>query len=270
LNETRRYYDSLSDFDKHFYLDVRNAGERADALFARSALMLISGIVVAFIGIAIFAFAAGRTSVDEPVSVVSAEYSRRAELQRYGNKADSPAETQPADQKEEHEFYLKKQWQQFLADRIGYFTSNMKFVLIFVFMETIAWFLLKQYRALVEDYKLFYRMYLKRQNYFTSYLVLRSQNSRENSQAVLVAALLQENLTGVLKAGEKLDSQPQLDYAEQLPMSSAGNFITRIAEVVRGQLAEQPQHHGPTSEGRSEASHSDHAKSPDHAKPIVK
>ena len=50
-----------------------------------------------------------------------------------------------------------------------YLTFSIRPAGALIFIEAIAWFLLRQYRALIEDYKIFHRMYLKRANYLIAY-----------------------------------------------------------------------------------------------------
>jgi hypothetical protein len=74
-----------------------------------------------------------------------------------------------------------------------------------VFVEGIAWILLRQYRALIEDYKSFHRMYLKRANYLVALKVLSAPEVTPH-QVFLVASIVSEDLTGRLKNGETTEN----------------------------------------------------------------
>src|SRR5262249_6841841 len=98
-----------------------------------------------------------------------------------------------------------------------------------VFIEAIAWFLLRQYRALVEDYKAFYKYYMRRANYLAALKVATDRNEKRLLEHV-VETLLAEDLTGRLKRGETtetLEGQRAIDP----------NF----AEKVTGMVAEVSQ-----------------------------
>jgi hypothetical protein len=207
--------------------DVQRTFDRADALFARSSLMLISGILVAFVGVVVFAFLTSgnyiETRTDLPVFV--------------GGSSGSSIK--------EYRGYL---WQSAEISILRSIAGNFRYAIIFIFLESIAWFLLKQYRALIEDYKAFYRIYLRRQNYLSSYLILRGRNFADAAEILVSASMLQEDLSGRLPKGEELESRLQLEFAERSPFSSAANFIERMANVAQsawGGKSEKKKGEGP-------------------------
>lgn len=61
--------------------------------------------------------------------------------------------------------------------------------------------LLRQYRSLIEDYKAFHRLYLKRANYLVA-LKMLSRSEVTQPELFLVTTMLSEDLTGRLKVGE--------------------------------------------------------------------
>lgn len=64
---------------------------------------------------------------------------------------------------------------------------------LFLAIEAIAWFLLRQYRFAIADFKQIYRMYLRRESLFLAWKVGQSQGAKESGVPVAVlAALLQE------------------------------------------------------------------------------
>lgn len=79
---------------------------------------------------------------------------------------------------------------------------------VLIFVEAIAWFLLRQYRALIEDYKTFHRMYIKRTNHLICLKALRRLDT-PGSELPLVMSLLQEDLSGVLRQGETTEGLEQ-------------------------------------------------------------
>jgi hypothetical protein len=74
-----------------------------------------------------------------------------------------------------------------------------------IFLEAIAWFLLRQYRNLIEDFKSFHRIYMKRANYLAAITVLDKEAVR-SEDLLLVTALLGEDLSGKLASGETTES----------------------------------------------------------------
>ncbi|XOB61556.1 hypothetical protein ACMC56_13255 [Campylobacterota bacterium DY0563] len=123
----------------------------------RSLILLSSGILMSFIGMAIFFFSLPNTN----------EY----------------------------------------KDINSFIVSIIKPLFILFFIEAIAWFLLKQYRNLLEDFKSFYRIYLKRSNYNIAYnLIKKELNSNKKLHKKLVNSFLTEDLSGKLEKGESTES----------------------------------------------------------------
>jgi hypothetical protein len=210
---------AISDVKLEHYLveDVQRAFERGDALFARSSLMLIAGILVAFLGIVAFALLTSSPST----------YFDTLDIRFAMPRDESGAARVGVDQ------FEKVRANDFFYGTIRYVLSNLRFVLIFVFVETVAWFLLKQYRALIEDYKTFYRVYLRRQNYTSSYLMLKKRPLDQSAETLIAAAMLNEDLSGILSRGQELDSRAQLEFAERNSFSAITNFFERIVQSGR-------------------------------------
>src|ERR1700730_1275815 len=78
---------------------------------------------------------------------------------------------------------------------------NSRALGMLIFVETIAWFLLRQYRSLVEDYKWFYRLYLKRQNYLAALLITTEVGGAKDARTSISQALMAEDLSGQLRKG---------------------------------------------------------------------
>jgi hypothetical protein len=108
---------------------------------------------------------------------------------------------------------------------------------VLIFVEAIAWFLLRQYRALVEDYKWFYRLYLKRANYLAALRILGTGAVRPEDVFV-AASLIQEDLSGRLKSGETTESLEALRLPEESPVTEILRLLTTAKDRVK---AEKPQ-----------------------------
>jgi len=167
--------------------------ERADSLFARSNLMLLAGIIVAFLGVLLFALL---TSLNE-----------------LPNMEEASAETENVSTRV-----------------VNAVLSNFRPTAIFIFLETISWYLLRQYRALIEDFKSFYRIYLRRQNILSAYIIAHDRPLEQSAELAVVASLIQEDLSGHLRKGDRLDSEVQLDFASDSPTSSLAQFILGLAK----------------------------------------
>lgn len=74
-----------------------------------------------------------------------------------------------------------------------------------VFLEAIAWFLLRQYRNLIEDFKSFHRIYMKRANYLAAITIIDKTVVR-GEDLLLVTALLGEDFSGRLGSGETTEA----------------------------------------------------------------
>ena len=88
---------------------------------------------------------------------------------------------------------------------------------VLIFLEAIAWFLLRQYRTLIEDYKWFYRVYVKRANYLAATRLL-AEKEVTKEQFFLATCLVNEDLSGLLKSGETTESLERLRMPEDSPV----------------------------------------------------
>lgn len=169
-----------------FARDVESAGRRADALFARSTLLLSGGIIMAFIGVAIFYVTLPETKGEETLAT-------------YWPKVVRPTG-------------------------------------VLVFVEAIAWFLLRQYRSLVEDYKWFYRLYLKRSNFLAASRVLGVEKVRPEDLFIAVS-LVQEDYSGRLRAGETTEALESLKLPEDGPVSEALKALSLLRDKPKPEKA---------------------------------
>ena len=99
----------------------------------------------------------------------------------------------------------------------SYLSKSIRPTGMLIFVESIAWFLLRQYRALIEDYKGFHRIYLKRSNYLLA-LKIFSNESVSAAQLYWAATLIQEDLTGKLKSGESTETIEAVKTIEPNPI----------------------------------------------------
>jgi hypothetical protein len=103
---------------------------------------------------------------------------------------------------------------------------------VLIFVEAISWFLLRQYRALVEDYKWFYRLYLKRANYLAALRILDTKNVRAEDAFVAVS-LIREDYSGRLRAGETTESIETLKLPEESPITEALRAFSSIKDKIK-------------------------------------
>jgi hypothetical protein len=183
----------LAPAEEYMIADVRHAIDTSDQLFSRSTLLLVGGVVMAFVGVGVFF------------------------LSLFSNETPS---TQPISS------FIE------LLSSPRFLMAFRSFAML-VFLEAIAWFLLRQYRSLIEDYKSFYRYYMRRANYLAA-IKISSQRGGDSQFAAIVKTLLAEDLTGRLKKDETtetLEGQRLIDanFVETVAISSSG-AVPRKAE----------------------------------------
>ena len=164
-----------------FYYDLIVAETRVRELYSRSTLLLVAGLIMAFVGVLIFYF------------------------------------TIPQQNNDINSFLL----------------SSIRPSLILIFIESIAWFLLRQYRLQIEDFKVFHKSYLKRTNYFISYKLLNKEKLDKELKTLLTTALLQEDLSGKLKQNESTEMIEASKHVEKNPIFDlAKEVLKNIKENV--------------------------------------
>jgi hypothetical protein len=190
---------------------VKIVENRANAIYGRSTLLLTVGVLMAFIGIGVFYFSL------PPVPSVP----------RY-EELSAPFVAQP------------NTVQKFTAPSDVFWSSvapSLPRVLrstgVLIFIEAIAWFLLRQYRSLIEDFKQFTRLYLKRANYLAAFVLLSDPDSTPESR-VLAAALIQEDLSGVLRSGETLEAIEKEKIDDKNPIFTVlSTGLTRLGSGAK-------------------------------------
>jgi hypothetical protein len=98
---------------------------------------------------------------------------------------------------------------------------------VLIFVESIAWFLLRQYRALIEDYKWFHRLYIKRANYLAALRVLDKDKVRPED-IFIAASLVQEDLSGKLAKGESTEGIEKIKISEEGPVTEILRVLTSL------------------------------------------
>jgi hypothetical protein len=117
----------------------------------------------------------------------------------------------------------------------AYWQKTIRPIGILIFIESIAWFLLRQYRSLIEDYKWFYRSYLKRTNYLSALRILQVKEIRPEDMFVVVS-LVQEDFSGRLKPGETTESLESLKQPESGPITEILKAVGSLKEKIDSKL----------------------------------
>jgi hypothetical protein len=190
-----------------FKNDVLAASRRSQVIFSRSTLLLSCGVVIAFVGVAIF-------------------YVTLPDAAHAGTVVSSSFNSWPT--VSTHRSY------EVSTDVWAYLRSAIRPTGVLIFLEAIAWFLLRQYRAFVEDYKWFHRVYIKRVNYLAAgELLKRSVVSKENF--FLATALIREDFSERLREGETTES------LEKLKMPEDG-LVKEILAVIEASFRKSAKH----------------------------
>lgn len=171
--------------------NAKAAGIRADILFQRSTLLLAGGVLMAFVGVAVFYVTLPDTIKDSTVSISASILGLKETATATPNKEGAA---------------------------FAYLQHAIRPAGVLFFVEAIAWFLLRQYRALIEDYKWFHRIYMKRCNYLAALLLLEKDKVRKEDM-FLAAALVNEDLSGKLRKGETTESLESVKTPESGPVA---------------------------------------------------
>jgi hypothetical protein len=193
------------DLVTRFEEDVQIAYRESDEILRRATIILMAGIILAFVGIGVFiAMIPSYQGLREGAATLAPHSGGT------GPQVQNPSE-----------FGV---W--------GFFDSFLshyaKSLAIIIFIEATAWFLLKQYRDLFDDYKYMFRVYLKRANYALALRVLNvAIDKTPREQLGLVAALLGEDLTGRLQQGQTTEELER----EKIP--DANPVFSLFGEIIK-------------------------------------
>ena len=72
-----------------------------------------------------------------------------------------------------------------IKDRSNYIALAIRPALVLFFIQSISFYLLKQYRTLINDYKYFHDEYLKKSRIFTAYQLLQDENVSNNKLKII-------------------------------------------------------------------------------------
>lgn len=173
---TRTPIDELEAIDQ----DVYYARTRADQVFNRSTVLLVSGIAMAIIGVAVFYFSLPQHGTVQSLTDLLLQAARPGA--------------------------------------------------ILFFLEAVAWFLLRQYRALSVDYKEYHDVASQRADLLASLQLARRINSPDLS-GKLMSALLERKSEAVLQPG-------QSTKALELEKLGAGN---PVVDVIQSLITKIPE-----------------------------
>jgi hypothetical protein len=217
---------------------AETASKRAVEVFARSTIMLFSGILFAIIGVFTFAFtiSPGYESEDR-INIARFEELRFLQDRIYRLTEDSKNSLTPTSEMKDALSELQNLTTAMNRPTnvtIGslltrFLMNNSRALGMLFFIETISWFLLRQYRSLVEDYKWFYRLYIKRQNYLVAFLIARNIKGPKDPTSLVSKALIEEDLSGRIAVGMTTEELENLKLVDQNP-------VMAMTQLLAGQL----------------------------------
>jgi hypothetical protein len=102
-----------------------------------------------------------------------------------------------------------------------------------IFMEGIAWFLLRQYRVLIQEYKAFLQVYLRRSSYLIAW---KASVSGAGDRQVAIANLMVNDLnTGaVLRKDETTEALETMRMADPTPVVEVLREMKNLVPNVKG------------------------------------
>lgn len=178
--------------------DVLKAEERARDVYRRSTILLGGGIVMAFVGVALFYVTLPSPSTTGTDAFIGRD---RLDIEYfYLREARRP----PGLTGDEHPW-------------LTFASHSLRPTGMLIFMEGIAWFLLRQYRVLIEEYKSFLRIYLKRSSYLIAWKAASSATER---QFAVAQAMIADDVNPALKNDETTEvlEAMKLSDREQSPI----------------------------------------------------
>jgi len=111
---------------------------------------------------------------------------------------------------------------------------------LLIFIEAIAWFLLRQYRSSSEDFKIFHRIYLRRSNYFIARKAFSEISSLEKSRKI-AQELLSEDLSGRLSVGQTTEAIEAMKMDENNPVFKLlSDALARATGKIKDESSRDP------------------------------
>lgn len=157
--------------------DLEHARRKANDVYQRSTLLLVGGVVMAFVGIGIFYNSTPLYS-ENPSS------------------------------------------QEMLL-------VNLRPTLMLIFIEALAWFLLKQYRALADEHRYFNRIASKKSAYLVAFMAPNIDSNSDLYQRI-ITGLLQDESQSILKQGETTE---QLESTKLLNSNPVFEFYSTLIQM---------------------------------------
>ncbi|WP_296321181.1 hypothetical protein, partial [Reyranella sp.] len=100
---------------------------------------------------------------------------------------------------------------------------------LFLAIEAIAWFLLRQYRFAIADFKQIYRMYLRRESLLVAWQMSQTEDAKESGVTLaVIAAMLQEDQEARLLKDESTAS------VQEIAATDEKNPITGLVQAAIG------------------------------------
>jgi len=205
----------------YFIESAEFARDRASNIYRRATYLLISGVLMAFIGIGVFYF-----SLTEEITKLQGLYSDGliadlAQFVRSDQISDTNAEIIA---KELGELALEVEKKTNSLNSIVHYLQLLRAFGMLFFIEAVAWFLLRQYRQLADDHKWAFGQYLKRANYQAANSLTDNKPQR---QMALIASLLEEDHSGKLAAGETTE---QLEGSKVVLQNPVFELVSKIID----------------------------------------
>jgi hypothetical protein len=105
-------------------------------------------------------------------------------------------------------------------------------IALLVFIEAIAWFMLRQYRETIDDYKLLHRVYLRRSNLFLAFLLSQDTPHGEITRNVVTALLnidtLEERSHDQLNEGVDIQKRGE----ELIDLEKLGDVVAGVERIA--------------------------------------
>lgn len=223
--------------------DVERAEERARDIYKRSTILLAGGIVMAFVGVAVF-YVTLPTSFGVPTNELDrerylVEVQRNLQLQRQifllrrgieARSSQSPNKKLDEGDQDDSDFAparvidpgpVQKQ-----SEWLLFASRSLRPTGMLIFMEGIAWFLLRQYRVLIEEYKAFLRVYLKRSSFLVAW---KAASSGVDKEFLIAQAMIGEDLSGAITKDQTTEVLEAIRVAEPTPIVEV---LREVKELV--------------------------------------
>lgn len=156
---------------------ARKAELKMKEVSTRSNLMLVAGLIMAFIGVTVF-------YITLPINTSS------------------------------------------IADTWKIVTLSIRPTLILIFIEGISWYLLKQHKSLLNDYKYYHSIFNKKNNYLAAFKLISQNKSNDSSlQNILPLTLLSEEIKNI---PESKDDETVVETSNNLLMSLIDKLVNKF------------------------------------------